>query len=103
MQGFVSFMRNDSLYWKVPAGHYVGVGFNRTVTLVGNRTNENMYITRVIEPLLYNHVKHQIYQKSNMSHLTEEAGTIYKPQQSVESCLSRLFFRMATPTERNLK
>ena len=87
---FMSFMRNDDYYYNAPAGRYIGVG-NRSVTIVGNQSNENMYITRVIEPLRDNASKHKVYQKTNMTHLTETGGTIYKPRKVDESCMSRLY------------
>lgn len=89
--GLVEFTRNSSLNWKAREGHYVGVG-NHTVTIVGNSKNENMYITRVIESLKHNKVKHSVFQESNMTHLTEMENTIYQPNKAIdESCLGRLY------------
>jgi hypothetical protein len=89
--GWVEFMRNHSMNWNAKAGHYVGVG-NHTVTIVGNKTNEDMYITRVIGSLKDNSVKHSVFQESNMTHLTEMENTIYKPKKSIaESCLAHLY------------
>jgi hypothetical protein len=89
--GFLAFMRSDAYNFNAPAGRYVGVG-NRSVTIVGNRSNEDEYITRVIEPLRVNSYKHELYQRTNMTHLTEAAGSIYKPKQVDESCMGRLYF-----------
>ena len=88
--GFMSFMRNEDYFYNTPAGRYIGVD-NRSVTIVGMKSNENMYITRVIEPLSDNAKKHKVYQKTNMTHLTEAGGTIYKPRKVDESCMSRLY------------
>ena len=87
---FVTFMRSDAYSFKAPAGRYVGIG-NRSVTIVGKRTNQDMYITRVIAPLKGNFGKHMIYQKTNMTHLTQAGGTVYKPKKTNESCRSRLY------------
>jgi hypothetical protein len=90
-EGFVSFMKKPSYMWNAPVGRHVGVA-NRSVTIVGNKTDENLIVTRVIPSLVHNAIKHDIYKKMNMTHLTEAVGTIYKPQTDVdESCLSRLY------------
>lgn len=88
--GFLAFMRSDAYNFNAPAGRYVGFG-NRSVTIVGNRSNEDEYITRVIEPLRVNTYKHQLYQQTNMTHLTEAVGSIYKPKDIDESCMGRLY------------
>ena len=89
-EAFVSFMRNRAYSYNSPAGRYIGVD-NRSVTIVGNRSNENMYITRIIKPLVKAADKHKIYQQTNMTHLTRAGGTMYKPKKVDESCMSRLY------------
>jgi hypothetical protein len=88
--GFVSFMRSYAYNYNTPAGRYVGVG-NRSVTIVGNITNPDEYITRIIPPLVVAAKKHKLYQKMNMSHLTRLPGSVYKPTKRDESCMSRLY------------
>ena len=87
---FMTFMQSPAYFYNAPAGRYIGVG-NRSVTIVGNKTNEDMYITRVIAPLVKAADKHKIYQKTNMTHLTRAGGTIYKPKKVYESCMTRLY------------
>jgi hypothetical protein len=88
--GFVSFMRDYSYNYNAPAGRYVGVG-NRSVTIVGNKTNQDEYITRVIPSLISNAEKHELYQKMNMSHLTRLPGSSFEPAIVDETCMSRLY------------
>ena len=89
-EGFMSFMRSDAYDFNTPAGRYIGVG-NRSVTIVGNKTNQDMYITRVIAPVMNDTEKHRLYQETNMTHLTRIEGTPYKPKKVDESCMSRLY------------
>ena len=58
--GVLSFMRNASYSFETPAGRYVGFG-NRSVTIVGNGTNEDEYITRVIPSLVNNWMSSNIF------------------------------------------
>lgn len=123
-EAFASFMNSDKYLWNAPAGHYVGMA-NRSVTIVGDLKQENMYITRVIKPMKSNKAKQRMYALANMTHLTKAQGTVYQPTSSTstttntksarkkqrkkqqhqaeamqESCMSRLYKLATKPNRR---
>ena len=73
--GFMSFMRSDSYSYSAPAGRYIGVR-NRSVTIVGNRTNQGTHITRAIEPLRNDADKHKLYQETQKDLFTSPRKSI---------------------------
>lgn len=81
-------------HYNAVAGRYDGVGMaaNRTVTIAGEKANENMYITRVIDALKSNAFKNKIYETTNMTHLTAiDAMAVGKVNTSeTETCKQRL-------------
>ncbi len=84
-------------------GHYCEV-HNLFITIVGNSSNENMYITRVINRLVNNNAKRDIYNRMNMTHVTKAVETVYQPLKAVDqSCLSRLYDLEMRERQTNLR
>ena len=91
-----TFLGRNNLGYK-GAGHYIGIN-NRTVRIVGDSHNQDLYVTRVIAEFKDDDgAKHKVYQETNMTHLTEMNNTIFKSNViddhsgGVISCMDRLY------------
>ena len=101
-QGFHAFHHFAKTQYEVEAGtYYHDYGttldsdnnnnpqdLNRSVTILGDRHKENEYIVRVIPSVLNENTKDEIYQTTNMTHLTKMNH--YRNQ----SCLEALYQRV---------
>jgi len=87
-EAFSAFTNFKTERYKAVAGVYEGVG-NRTVTIVGAKANQNMYITRVIEAVSSNNVKDEVYRKTGMMHLTKMG---LREKKWGVSCIQRMYY-----------